>query len=102
MHARARRTDGQEAVSEIVGALMLVLVVSSAAFGFGLFLHQQQKETQAQQAAELAVKLEKVAVQGVLPDAAADACAGTPAPAGTWSGLAFTLTSRHLHDSTLS
>jgi hypothetical protein len=97
--------DSQAAVSEIVGALLLVLVVSSAAFGFGLFLHQQAKQTQAQQAAEQALRLEKIAVPGVTPLDLTDPCDGS-APSGssdgTWDTLAFPLTSRHLHDSTIT
>jgi flagellin-like protein len=82
------------AVSEVVGALMLVAVVSSAAFGFGLFLHQQSIATQAQKAAVQAKALEQLAVRGVLPiDADQD---------GLWDRLDFTLVSGHLHNSTIT
>jgi hypothetical protein len=100
---RERGPGGEQAVSEIVGALLLVLVVSSAAFGFGLFLHQQQKETQAQQAAELAIRLEKLSLAAVAPAAGAfDAsCPGIPGDA-SWHALTATVTSLHLHDSVLA
>jgi hypothetical protein len=87
------RTD-DAAVSEIVGALMLVLVVSSAAFGFGLFLHKQAKETEAQKAAEQAKRLEVVSVPRIHPD-------DSLAPDSDWDTLDLTLLSEHLHDSVI-
>jgi hypothetical protein len=94
----------EEAVSEIVGALLLVLIVSSAAFGFGLFVHQQQKETQAQQAATLAVSLEKVLVASVQPAAPAfdAACPAIGPPDQSWHALGITVTSLHLKDSAVA
>lgn len=97
------RTD-ERGVSEIVGALMLVVVVSSAVFGFGLFLSQQAKLTQEQKAAELQRQLEQLEIGSVLP--LADAFDGSCTPIGgiddSWHSLAFRVTSRHLRDSTLT
>lgn len=96
-HPVSVRQD-ETGVSEIVGALMLVVVVSSAAFGFGVFLHQQAKQTQAQKAADLERKLERVEVTSVLPlDADFDAACTPTAADGSWNVLTFTFTSTHLH-----
>jgi len=79
-------------VSEIVGALMLVVVVSSAAFGFGVFLHQQAKVTQAQKAQDAAVKAEHVDVRAILPvDLPYAGHAG-------WDRVAVTLTNLNTKD----
>ena len=91
-------------VSEIVGALMLVVVVSSAAFGFGLFLHQQAKATEAQKAADLARKMERVEVTAVAPvdaDFAAD-CTPASASDGAWNSLSVVLTSAHQQPTTIA
>lgn len=85
------------AISEVVGALLLVVVVSSAAFGFGLFLHAQAKATEAQKAAELEKELEKVAVQAIAPVDAFDATCAAGSD-GTWDSVSVTLVSLHLHD----
>lgn len=79
---------GEAAVSEIVGALLLVVIVSSAAFGLGVFLHQQAKLTEAQKAAELQKQLEKLEVLSTAPQdiGATD----------DWDRVDFTLSSLHL------
>src|ERR1051326_3547410 len=97
MHARAHATH-EDAVSEVVGALLLVLVVSSAAFGFGLFVHQQARLTEAQKAAEAERQLEKVEVRAIAPLDAFDASCAAGSD-GTWDSLTLTLASLHLHDS---
>lgn len=86
-----RMDDDEAALSEIVGALLLVVVVSSAAFGFGIFLHQQAKLTEAQRAAELERQRESLEVESVVPFASG----------GQWQDLTFRVASRHLHGSTI-
>lgn len=95
----------ERGVSEIVGALMLVVVVSSAVVGFGMFLSQQAKLTQEQKAAELARSLEILEITSVTPtnvDFLDGACTIDPAGDGDWNSLAFRITSLHLHDSRVS
>lgn len=91
------------AISEIVGALLLVLVVSSAAFGFGLFLHDQAELTQQQKAAEKERQLESLEVLSIAPVSTdfADADCVLDAGAADWNSLAITVASRHLKDSLL-
>jgi hypothetical protein len=94
----------ESGVSEIVGALMLVVVVSSAAFGFGIFLHQQAKVTQAQKAADQERKLEALDLLAISPVSTDFADAGCTLDAGEadWNALSITIASRHLHESTLT
>lgn len=90
-------------VSEIVGALLLVVVVSSAVVGFGMFVSQQAKLTQEQKALEGERKLEVLEVTGLAPvaDDFAGACA-LEAGAADWNSLTILVTSRHLKESELS
>lgn len=94
----------ESGVSEIVGALMLVVVVSSAVFGFGLFLSQQAKLTQEQKAFEGERRLETLEVTGLAPVSTdfADADCVLDAGAADWNSLTITVTSRHLKESQLS
>lgn len=97
--AMSLRKD-QRGVSEIVGALMLVVVVSSAAFGFGVFMHQQSKITQEQKAAEQARKMEILDVASIVP-LSTDLGAGCdidPAGPTEWTSLTVRVSSRHLKE----
>jgi hypothetical protein len=86
------RFSDEGAISEIVGALLLVVVVSTAAFSFGVFIHQQQKDVEKEKAAEQARQLEKLSITAV-----------APVPNGAhWGTLDFTVQSLHLKESTLS
>lgn len=94
----------EHGVSEIVGALMLVVVVSSAAFGFGVFMHQQSKLTQEQKAAENARKLEVLEISSLLPDGTdfTDLDCAMQAGDADWNTLTIGVTSRHLKESILA
>lgn len=94
----------ESAISEIVGALLLVLVVSSAAFGFGVFMHDQAKRTQEQKAAEQERQLESLEVLSIAPIATdfPDADCGLQAGDADWNSLGITVASRHLKDSVLA
>lgn len=94
----------ESGVSEIVGALLLVVIVSSAAFGFGLFVHQQAKLTQAQKALETERRLEVLEITGLAPVATdfADADCILDAGAADWNTITIAVTSRHLKDTEVS
>jgi len=98
--ARVDRRLGSDdrAVSEIVGALLLIVIVASAAFGLGVFLSAQAKATEAQKAAELQKSLEKLEVAAIRPVDALDAACASGSD-GTWDALNVTVRSDHLHDS---
>jgi flagellin-like protein len=83
---RAFRRD-ERGLSEIVGALLLVLVVVSASAAFALFVNDRQKAIQEQQLLETQRSLEDVGIvslrtvqNGSFP---------------TWDVLNFTITSEH-------
>jgi flagellin-like protein len=75
--------EDEQALSEIVGALMLVLVVVIAATSFGMFYIQNQKRTEAQQALVAERGLEAMIITKIV---------ATPA-GGPWTSLDFTVTS---------
>lgn len=89
VHPPSPRLRGDEAgVSEVVGALMLVLVVLSAATSFGLFIQDQQEKVQRQKATAGLRALESIEVLAVAPEL--NATAGD-----RWLTLNFTVASLH-------
>jgi flagellin-like protein len=89
---RARYAD--EAVSEIVGALILILVVTVAGTAIAGFVMQQQKQAQAEKSFEQARALEHVEVASIRP---------TLATSGDrWTALNFTLMNAHGDTSTIT
>jgi hypothetical protein len=71
------------ALSEIVGALMLIVIVSVAATSLALFVQSQQKEIQAHEALALEGRLERLEITRVIP---------TP-DGPSWAKLNFTVIS---------
>ncbi|MGB0652471.1 MAG: hypothetical protein ACPGQL_04660 [Thermoplasmatota archaeon] len=83
----------QRAASEIVGALMLIVIVTAAAAGLGAFVLDQQQATQEAERANLARSLEKLQVTGIEPvDTDAD---------GDWDTLTFQVANLHADPSEL-
>ncbi len=62
----SRKSD-QAAVSEIIGALMLVLIVVVAASSFAVFISEEQKNAQAQQLANQQRELESIDAISLTP-----------------------------------
>ena len=90
---RLIRRSGR-AISEIVGALMLVLIVVVAATSLAIFVASYQKQLQAEQAVTQQRSLEHLTVLHALP---------TLASAGTnWSALNFSLASLYINPSTVT
>lgn len=85
-----RRTD-DAAVSEVVGALLLVLIVTSAASAFAIFSAKQRERTEEQKLLEQSRALEKLQVLSVDPTA--------NVAETDWTDLAFTVLSQHLERS---
>lgn len=84
------------ALSEIVGALMLVLVVASASTGIALFVQQEQKQTNAQKQLELDRELEVLGFSHLVPQLNA-----TQSLQDRWGNFSVTVSSLHLKESTI-
>jgi flagellin-like protein len=81
------------AISEIVGALMLVLIVVVAATTLAVFVAQYQKQLQSEQALQHDRELENLVILHASP---------TLAPGNTtWASLNFTVASLYVNPSTL-
>lgn len=85
---RAAKSD-EAAVSEIVGALFLIVIVSVSASSLALFVQHQQKEAQTQKQAELERSLESVAVAAIAPEDT-----DVP-PDAEWDRVTLTIVSLH-------
>jgi hypothetical protein len=94
------RDDLEAGVSEIVGALLLILIVSTAAIGLGSFVLQQQKVSQAQQALEHEKELERLEVRSIEPQDS-PACATDSQGPSDWDCMVITLTSVSVEDAKL-
>lgn len=68
--AMQRLSDDEAGLSEIVGALMLVMVVVIAAGSFGAFFLEKQKRDQAQEKIEADRAAERIEIKGMKPVAA--------------------------------
>jgi flagellin-like protein len=82
----------RSAVSEIVGALMLVLIVVIAASSFAVFLSQKQNETQKQQLIDLEKSLERVEVTSFAGENSGD----------DWLSFNFTISNLYSEDVTIT
>jgi flagellin-like protein len=87
-----RRND--RAISEIVGALMLVLIVVVAATSLAIFVAQYQKQLQSQEALTHARNLEDLSVLHV-------AATLSPNTTNAWGTLNFTVASLYINPSTV-
>jgi hypothetical protein len=86
----SRRRD-DAAMSEVVGALMLVLIVTSAASAFAVFTNKQRERTEGQKQLEQSRALEKLLILSVEPT--------VDAAEAEWTKLSFTVLSQHVKDS---
>ena len=86
MHTSLRRDAG--GASEVVGALLLILIVVSASASFAVFLQSKQEEIQKRELANTKRESEALAVLKVVPEL--DAVTGD-----TWASLNFTVAVLH-------
>ena len=77
----------QSGVSEVVGAIMLVLIVVVAASSFAIFISQYQESAQAQRLDDQKRAQEKIGVLSIVPEASPDG--------SEWVSLNFTIASLH-------
>ena len=93
--AVGRLHRSRRGISEIVGALMLVLIVVVAATAFALFVQSYQKQLQAERALAQQKGLETLRILSVAP---------TPdlAHPGRWSQLNLSLASEYVNPSTVN
>jgi flagellin-like protein len=92
---KRRLSRSSQALSEIVGALILTLIVVVAASAFATFVAQRQKEVQAQETYNLLVSQESLRITSI-------AHTINVGPPVTWATITFSLVSLHQHDSKIS
>ena len=95
MGVRARR-GGRRALSEIVGTLMLVLIVVSAAVAFSLFIAAYEKQLTSEQSFSQQRSLEALRVLSVVPTL--NASNG----GANWTSLTFLLASEYVNPSVIT
>jgi flagellin-like protein len=87
---RLQRENRDHGVSEVIGALMLILIVVIAASALAVFISEKQKDIQEQDRLETRRSLEKVQTTWITP---------TKTTGSLWENIEVELTSLHVEES---